>query len=284
MAENNPYRLSQDNNERIFKVAIEPTEFKHLVRQNKPTAIFVGGQPGAGKTGLQDVIIPQSGLTDIVIINGDDLRSYHPNNDELLMADDTVAASFTDADVGQWIEQAIDLVVSAEANSLVEGTLRNPVTTITSANNFKTAGFKTELHVILAHEFFSRLRIFNRYLYQKREYGAGRYTLKQAHDAAYEVLPQSLNTIIESKTFDRLVLYSIERDVLLESAVLGINIRQSVGGLVRYAREDFRGSIETMLVDINREYKEARRLGCNELVLGDIEKLNTDVLAYAAKR
>jgi hypothetical protein len=80
------------------------------------------------------------------------------------------------------------------------------------------------------------------------------------------------------------VLYSIEREILLDSQTPGVDFIHAVDGLVRYTCEAFRGSIETMLVDINKEYQEAQNLDCNELVLSDIEKLNADVLDYTVDR
>ena len=45
---------------------------------NKPTAILLAGQPGAGKTQLSAYFFRQSKNTSI-LINGDDYRRYHPN-------------------------------------------------------------------------------------------------------------------------------------------------------------------------------------------------------------
>jgi hypothetical protein len=230
------------------------------------------------------VIEALNDLPDLAIVNGDDFRPYHPEYDRLARQDDTLAASFTDADVGSWVEQAIELVRASSANALVEGTLRNPEVTIRSSRLFASSGYRAELHVMAAHRFHSKLRVFNRYLTQREEQGFGRYTLMGAHDASYDVLPQSLAEIIASGVFGRIVLYTIERDVLFDSQVHDGDVAAAAGSLVRYVRDGFHGSIENLLVDVNAAYRKALDLQCKELVLQDIEALGAEVLTYIGKR
>ena len=53
-------------------------------RSDKPCTVFVGGQPGAGKTRATH-LVRVSGLHDgpLLPVNGDDLRQYHPDYDRL---------------------------------------------------------------------------------------------------------------------------------------------------------------------------------------------------------
>jgi predicted ABC-type ATPase len=274
------HKLTGEQNRSIFEQKIVPLEFADLVSQTQPTALFVGGQPGAGKTGLQGTIIQNADLDAIAVINGDNFRSFHPDNEALLVKDDTLAAYHTGADVGAWVEQAIDHIKQAKANTLVEGTLRNPVVTIKSAKGFAKAGYKTELHVVVAHKFFSKIRIFWRYLGQRQTAGFGRYTLKEAHDAAYDVLPQSLKSIVEAGVFDRIVLYTIEREVIFDSNVYTADTIRAIEGLVNYSRANLHTPIENLLTDVNAIHRLAVQLNCNYLVLRDIESLNSEIVDF----
>jgi hypothetical protein len=275
----NKYRLSAEENRVLFDKTIVPAEFPILVSQSQPVVVFVGGQPGAGKTALQERIEYLNVLPDLTKINGDDYRAYHPDYNRLLYEDDTIAATYTDLDVGSWIELSINIVRLSAANALVEGTLCNPAVTIKSAQLFKDSGYLAELHVMAAHRFHSKLRVFNRYLSQREEHGFGRYTLMSAHDASYDVLPRSINTIIESGLFSRVVLYTIERDVLFDSLSYGNSKATVISDLIHFVRNEFHGSIECLLVDINTAYRKAVELGCNDLVLHDIKSLNAEVLS-----
>jgi AAA15 family ATPase/GTPase len=277
------HKLPEEENSRIFAELIKPLEYSDLVEQAEPVAIFVGGQPGAGKTALQEAIFANIDARDVAIINGDDFRVYHPEKNKLETEDDTLAAYYTDADVGEWIERSIEYVKQHKANVLVEGTLRNPNTTIDSACNFQKSGYTAELHVVIAQEFFSRLRIFFRYLDQRRDDGAGRYTLMQAHNASYKVLPQSLVQIAQSGVFKRIVIYTIEQEVVFDSMELNGETIQAMSDLVRYIRSGLHKSIEDLLADVHDARRQAIELHCNDMVLGDIDELNRDILAYVSK-
>jgi hypothetical protein len=277
------FRLSSEESQRIFQASIVPTEFPEIITQESPTVVFIGGQPGAGKTGLQAAVESLNNLPSLIKINGDDFRPYHPDSKLLMLEDDTRAAFYTDVDVGKWVEMAIEYVKGGRPNALIEGTLRNPGVTISSAESFLDCGYKAEMHVIAAHEFHSKLRIFNRYLFQREVQGYGRYTLMDAHDASYNVLVESLMTLITTNTFNRIVLYTVEREVLFDSHTFTGDIAITAGDLLRYVHSSFHGSIEKLLVDINAAYRKAESLNCNTLVLGDIKKLSDKVLGSISK-
>jgi hypothetical protein len=276
------HKLSDEDNRRIFFEEILPIEFSDIVHKPHPVVIFVGGQPGAGKTALQKRIFTESQLTNALVINGDDFRAYHPENEELLKSDDTMAAYYTDADVGMWIGQAIDIAKENHANALVEGTLRRPEITIKSAGAFKNCGYVAELHVIITQEFFSRLRILFRYLDQRKNEGYGRYTMTEAHDASYSVLPNSLNEIVTADIFNRLVLYTVEHDVVYDSILPNKGAGKQIENLLSYIRADIHKPIEALLADLHDAKTLASQLNCKQIVFDDIQNLTYDILKYIA--
>jgi hypothetical protein len=116
---------------------------------------------------------------------------------------------------------------------------------------------------------------------QRLKAGVGRYTLREAHDAAYRVLPSSLKQIIEDGVFGRVVLYTIEREVIFDSAFYNGNVASAVAGLVDYVRENLHSPIENLLADINDIHSLAVQLDCNKMVLDDIEALNSEIIDFA---
>lgn len=278
------HKLSDEENGGIFTAAIVPAMFSELSGQVQPRAVFVGGQPGAGKTALQEAIALNVSFdfSTVAKINGDEFRGYHPDYAALNEQDDIWAAFYTDADTGVWVAKAIDLVRGQRSNMLVEGTLRNPNVTIKSARSLTESGYQNELHVVVANEFFSRLRIFSRYLGQRQADGYGRYTLPAAHDASYARLPESLIAIIGSGLFMRVVLYDIERNVLFDSDFSGGDIVSSVSSIVAYVRSQIHQPLDKLLVDVQSMRRLAVELDCDPLVLDDIAKLSNDIIAAAS--
>ena len=55
---------------------------KKLAKSENPSAILLGGQPGAGKShGTQEVIKELE--NNVIVINGDEFRKYHKHYNEL---------------------------------------------------------------------------------------------------------------------------------------------------------------------------------------------------------
>jgi hypothetical protein len=121
------YRLSPDKHRAIYESRIAPLLFAQAAPVARPTALVLGGQPGAGKSALLASAHAEfdrhGGLIEII---GDDLRAFHPRYSELQRQDDRTAAFFTDRDSGRWIEMAIADAAARRCNVAVEGTMRLP--------------------------------------------------------------------------------------------------------------------------------------------------------------
>ena len=277
------YKLSGEESSRVFDSTIAPIRFSELVVQCAPVALFVGGQLGAGKTALQEAIASVSScdFSTVAIVNGDEFRGYHPRFRELNALDDTLAAFYTDADTGVWVERAIELVSVRRSSLLIEGTLRDSQVTIGTARRLASLGYRNELHMVAANAFYSRLRILSRYLGQRKVDGYGRYTLLTAHDASYAALPESVHEVIDSGLFGRVVLYDIERNVLFDSDFDGTNVQEAVATILAFVRSNTHVPYDTLLADAQTMRRLALELGCNDRVLADVKKLVEDLLAAA---
>ncbi|RMH87220.1 hypothetical protein EBB59_13320 [Lysobacter pythonis] len=73
-------RLDSKTHTRVFRDSVIPkSEFNTALSHDRPKAIILGGQPGAGKGGLtRAASMELSG--DVVTIDPDVLREYHPTS------------------------------------------------------------------------------------------------------------------------------------------------------------------------------------------------------------
>lgn len=213
------FALGDAENRRIFDQRIAPTEFAGIVGVAHPGVHFFGGQPGAGKSVMQagatTALVSADGPASVLSIIGDDFRAHHPEFARLLIDDDEAAAFYTDLDSGRWVEQAIAWAVRRRPHAVLEGTLRRPAVTLRSASQFLDAGFAAHLHVVAAHRFVSRTRIFGRYVDQLGRHGHGRYTLPDAHDASYDRLPSAVSELADAGSFETITVYSALGDVIV---------------------------------------------------------------------
>ena len=213
------YLLNEGENRRIFEQWIAGRKFAHLTSVAEPSVQFFGGQPGAGKSAAQEALVAQlrdrDGFYGVAQVIGDELRAYHPAYAELLEQDDSSAAFYTDRDSARWIEASIEHVTSRGAHLVLEGTMRSADVTLRTAADCRARGYLADAHVMAVHEFVSRARIFQRYLGQVRASGHGRYTLPEAHDRAYNALPDTVDALARSGAFRTISLYDANANLLV---------------------------------------------------------------------
>ena len=202
------YRLSELDHQAIFDQVIERRLFATAQSVSQPVAIIFGGQPGAGKSAAVEVaeheLMARGGCVQII---GDDFRKYHPRFSDLLKADDKTAAFYTDRDTGQWVEKAISRAKELYIHILIEGTMRDPSKVAQTMQSLRTAGYEIDARALAVNGLLSMQGVLQRYENQKADRGIGRMTAPEAHMAAYEGMPITLERIEQEKLADRITLY-----------------------------------------------------------------------------
>ncbi|MFC3216493.1 zeta toxin family protein [Novosphingobium panipatense] len=209
------YRLSPDKHRAIYKSRIAPLLFAQAAPVERPTALVLGGQPGAGKSALLAAAHAEfdrrGGLIEII---GDDLRAFHPRYSELQRQDDRTAAFFTDRDSGRWIEMAIADAAGRRCNVAVEGTMRLPDKVAETLTRFRDSGFVTDARALAVNPELSALGILQRFIAQKDSRGYGRMTSMEAHRAALGGMLDTLDRMQDERLADRLTIYRRGGEIL----------------------------------------------------------------------
>lgn len=115
------------------------------VPQEKQGVIFLGGQPGSGKSYFYT---QDDSLRNYVFINGDKYRKYHPHFQEIIQYDLMNMALFTQHFSNRCVEQLIKDLSDNGYNLIIEGTLRNPEIPISTCKMLKSKGYDTSLYVM----------------------------------------------------------------------------------------------------------------------------------------
>ena len=202
------YRLSDAQHQAIFEHDIKPDLFAGAKKSNQPVAVIFGGQPGAGKSAAVDSAIrelgPRGGAIQII---GDDLRAYHPHYARLMGLDDKTAAFYTDRDTGQWVEKAIAEAKAQRVNLVIEGTMRDGNKVAATMESLRAAGYEIDARALAVNSRLSEQGILQRYEHQKVDRGTGRMTTPEAHQAAYDGMPATLERIERDKLADRMTVF-----------------------------------------------------------------------------
>ena len=195
-----------------------------------PRFISVGGQPGAGKSGaLRQAKRDNPGA---VIVNGDELRQFHPAYPQVMATDPLSMPEVTAQAAGQWVGMSNQWLREQQISAVVETTLRQPAVLLREFEAFHDAGYVTELRVVAVPVEVSRLGTLTRYIEQIQDFGAGRAVTTQGHDVPATAVPSTVEALVASGLVDRLVIQ--DRD---GRAFLDLDVSQDGPELAAQARE-----------------------------------------------
>jgi len=205
------HHLSDDNLARIFAERIVEDLFADSSPSFDPLLILVGAQPGAGKTLVGNEIGAQSGQAMVPIL-GDNLRAYHPGYLTLLDSFPEAMPNATAQAAGRWVEMASDFAAEHRISVRIEGTWRDPRTSIDTAERFAGMGFHIEGHLLAVSPEVSHLSILKRFVDGEMSEGWARYTSLEAHDASVCGIPDTLAALSRrGGAVDRMVVRSRQR-------------------------------------------------------------------------
>jgi adenylate kinase family enzyme len=196
-----PFDLSQEDAKAILHEMIIPQVIGDVFPQAIQEAFILGGQPGSGKSAFAREILKSN--SQVVFVNGDDLRAYHPKYYFYLKDDDIEAADLTQAVCNFWIESLIQECVSRRVNFIVEGTMRRKEVPLATAKMLKENQYNVHLVIISAPYQLSLRSLGSRYFELKRLGMPARYTKKESHDEAFCNLENTLKALLETDLFEK---------------------------------------------------------------------------------
>ncbi len=198
--------LSAQESQRRFHERIVPRYLAHGVPQERPVLVIVAGQPGAGKSAVENRVHADLG-GGTVTIDADDLRPTHPDYVPLALENDRTAAPATHADASRWVEMAKDYCISNRFNVVYSTTMRGAEFAEQDINRFKQAGYRVEVVALAVHEATSRLGVLSRYQQGREDVGFGRYVPDAFQRDAYAGLLSSLDHIDDRHLADAVHIY-----------------------------------------------------------------------------
>lgn len=181
------HRLSTTEHRWVFDELIVPSYLNGIVTRDDPRAVYVLGQPGAGKLLAARMVrrAMRPGTTRLV---GDDFKAQHPDYFQLLRDDPRSAGAAIRADYRAWFTWAEQYVRSRRGDVLIEAAPGGVDEFLASALPFAAGGYPVELVVLAVRETDSRLSTALRYARALQRGGTGRFTSRSGHDTCFRAL------------------------------------------------------------------------------------------------
>lgn len=174
--------------------------------EGTPHAFLLGGQSGAGKTTLQDVLPEKTGLR-YSVINGDTYRKGHPHFAQLDAKYGKDAVSHTAAWAGAMTEAFIDRLSELRYNLIVEGTLRTSEVPLKTATLLRSRGYEVSLALMAVKPEISLLSCQIRYEMMRLAGTTPRATDPAYHDKIVHDIVDNLALLEQSELFAGVYLY-----------------------------------------------------------------------------
>ncbi|HEY9372272.1 zeta toxin family protein [Streptomyces sp.] len=183
--------------------------------QDPATAVFLLGQPGAGKTRVAELIAEQldarGGFADI---DSDLYKPYHPMYARLMAEDDRLMTLYTGNDGRAWMRQAQQFVRGEDPlsggrqlNALVQEIAMDPQFLAETMRKYRNVGTRVDTFVLAVSQALNEQGILNRYHEQVLDRGQGRLTVPEKAQASYTGIADSCEVIVREGLADFAAVY-----------------------------------------------------------------------------
>ena len=198
--------------------------FEHIsrgcIKEENPSAIFIGGQPGCGKTVMSMKL--KNELKNAVEIGIDNYRMYHPNylkieklikdfwKDKIPSDNSTPGneiADFTHYFAGAMTDKLIEMGKNHNYNLLLEWGMREPIGPLKCMRELKEKGYNNLVLFVSSNKDLSYDACNLRSIVMKNSPRIIRKVPKNFHDYCVETLPDSVDKIYKEGFGNGLIDY-----------------------------------------------------------------------------
>lgn len=181
------HRLQPAEHRRIFTDLIVPFHLGEPEPRRHPVAVYVVGQPGAGKTAASVVVLGAL-RPGAVLVSGEDFRAFHPGYARLLAERQRTAGAVLRADYRAWQDAAEEWLRRRRADVVVEAAPATGTDLLVAASRYQAAGYRVEMLVLAVRAADSRQGTAHRFALALEHGLPSRFTTSQGHDRCYRAL------------------------------------------------------------------------------------------------
>lgn len=217
------YTISEEKKDEIFNAIIQNLTLNAQPIEN-PIAIIVGGQCGAGKSGLMAYShkmfdnrpfldytgesVQENWIRDNVIqIEDDEFRAYFPNEKEIALKYPEEYIQITNKLTNEITARVFDYISKHKYNIIFHQTLKNNRIADDGIMKLKDLGYAVVVRALAVNELESRMSMIERSLGQIECKGYCRNVTTADHDNTYYNMPETIDYIENNKRFDVLQVF-----------------------------------------------------------------------------
>lgn len=233
--------LSSEELNSIYENIIKPNLFNRIESSTEKTCIYLGGQPGAGKSYLNDISINSLSNKSAVVIDSDLLRRHHPYT-PLIPEKDIYSL---DQDCYKWGDMLVKDSLKENKNVIFDGTFGGSIEHAKKLIElFKSNGYSTKLNLLATNDVVSTIGFNWRYASQKHSIGIGRPVDLSYHNQIYDRIPENLRNVFQHDLFDEFCVYGrdhVSKEINLYTRFNALQLKSDPGkAITSYENERVR--------------------------------------------
>ena len=201
------YKLSEEDHNFYYEI-IKRTYTSGKTPVETPVAVIVGGQTGAGKTGLIGYSSKMFEDGNAIIINSDEIKPFHPQSEEIARLYPKLYTKVTDQESNTWTSQLFEELRKEKYNIIFEGTMKNNRIADESITELEQLGYTVVVRGLAVCDLESRTSILERYEGQVTKKGWGRLVVTDHHNQTYSGMPNTIEYISNEGKYDILEIFA----------------------------------------------------------------------------
>lgn len=143
----------------------------------------------------------------VVIINSDEIKPFHPKSDEIAKKYPELYTKITDQESNTWTSQLFEDTRNEGYNIIFEGTMKNNRVADEAIVELLNKNYTVIVRGLAVCDLESRLSIHERYEAQVTTKGWGRLVVPEHHNQTYEGMPNTINYIENQGKYDVLEIF-----------------------------------------------------------------------------
>lgn len=201
------YKLSEEEHERYYEI-IKRIYTSGKIPVENPIAVIIGGQTGAGKSGLIGYSTKMFTDGNVIIINSDEIKPFHPQSEEIARLYPKLYTKITDQESNTWTSKLFEELRRDGYNIIFEGTMKNNRIANESITELQQLGYTVVVRGLAVCDLESRMSILERYEGQVTKKGWGRLVVTEHHNQTYCGMPNTIDYIEQKERYDILEIFA----------------------------------------------------------------------------
>lgn len=198
------YKLKEEDNKKISNQINKIMLYGKRPVQD-PVAIMDIAPPGSGKTGLNGMAEKEFEGGNVVLINSDELKPFHPSINFIAKYYPEYYTKITNKDSNIWTDNLFDEAVNGNYNIIFEGTGRN--LKLLEKMFQKMSNYKIIVRAMAVSDLNCLMSIVERYEGQIHNKGWGRLVTLEHFYKAYEEMLNNIEEIEKSELVNTVEVY-----------------------------------------------------------------------------